>query len=197
MPNDPRFLSVSVADALEALTYGINPVTGSSIDTTRTSDVRTVDPAGMATQTIGNYISATARVAQGGTFSKIRFCVGGSLTAITEIVLGVHSSDGTVKLAETTNLIGLGGITTPATNTLIDNIPLLAPVTLNSGQIVNIGIGGAGTTMSVMGFSLAVAGVGVFGTPQRTRTTTWTTGAAPTTLTAGGYQRIPWIELIP
>jgi hypothetical protein len=170
----------------------------------RTSDVSTLlsGPDGIATQTPTSsfVIGAVALCLTAGTYTKIRFHVGGTLTAVTDVRLMVATS-ARGKLAETDNLITVpppaGAL---AINTLADNIPLLSSVTLTRDQVVYLGIGAVGTTFTFMGVSDASTAASVLAPPggvQRATATAWAGGTMPATMSTAGSSRVPWIELIP
>jgi hypothetical protein len=170
----------------------------------RSSDVSTLigGPDGISTQTPSSSFvtGAVALTLKAGTYTKIRFAVGSTLTAVTDVRLGVYSS-ARAKLAETDNLIAVpppGGAL--AVNALQDNIPLLSSVTLTYDQVVYLAIGGVGTTFTFMGLSDAATAISVLAPPggiQRNTSTAWAGGTMPSSLATAGGSRIPWIELIP
>jgi hypothetical protein len=167
----------------------------------RSSDVSTMVAGadGIATQTptAGALTGAVALVLKAGTYTKIRFATGGTITAITDVRLGVYSS-ARAKLAETDNLLNIP--LTITANTLYDNIPLLSSVTLTYDQVVYLAVGNVGTTFTFLGQSDALSGISTLAPPggvQRVVQSTWAGGTLPSTIATAGSSRVPWIELIP
>lgn len=148
------------------------------------------------TVTVGEALGTAAVCKLAGTYTKMRFCVGATFTSITDLRLAVHDISG-VKLGETDNLIGLGGITTPAANAYITDIPLLVGVALATGDEVMLTIAAVGTTMTALGQTFGNASIGSAGAHRRTRRVSWAGGVVIPNLGTSTASAFPWIELIP
>lgn len=165
----------------------------------RSSDVSTVPSRrGLATTALtgGELVSALAICVAGGTFTKLRFHLGTPFTAVTDLRLGVHNVSA-VKIGETANLIGLGGITTPAASTYIADIPLLASVTLATGDAVYLGAAFIGTTCHAYSASFGASSIAALGPHRRTRRASWAGGTVLPNLGTSTTGVCPWIELVP
>lgn len=164
----------------------------------QSSNVSTIpERRGLATTTLtaGEALGVAAACRATGTYTKIRFHIGTTFTAVTDLRLAVHDIAG-VKLGETANLIGLGGITTPAASADMDNIPLLAGVALTLGDEVMLTIAYVGTALSAYAQSMGTGAISSKGAHRRTRRATFVTGAVPN-LGTSTSSVLPWVELIP
>jgi hypothetical protein len=139
--------------------------------------------------TSGTVYGILAYAKTAGSFTKIRFMTGTTVTAVTEVRLGVYNS-ANVLLAETANLSGT--VTTGAT--LYDNLALGSTVVTTVGQQLYLAIAYTGTTLNVRGSAI---GAGMSGlAPVLAKTTAYAGGGLPG-LGSSATGNVVWIELVP
>ncbi len=158
----------------------------------RSSNVSTLNrllAASNLALTTGTVYGVLAYAKTAGSFTKIRMATGTTVTAVTEVRLGIYNSSN-VLLASTANLSGT--ITTGST--LYDNLALDTTVTTTVGQQLYLAIAYTGTTLNVRGTALSSAVSGL--TPVLAKTTAYAGGALPS-LGSSATGNVVWIELVP
>lgn len=137
----------------------------------------------------GTVYGVLAYAKTAGTFTRIRFCTGTTVTALTEVRLGVYNASN-VLLASTANV----SATVSAASTLYDDIPLDTPVTTTVGQQLYLALAYTGTALNTRGTVVTGGMAGL--APQLVKTTAYSGGVLPA-LGSGVSSNLIWIELVP
>lgn len=176
---------------------------GEDLALRKSSDVSTMSRLlGLATsQTLstGGVYIARAVCKAAGTYTKIRFMTGTTTpSGLTALKLGVWADvSGSNYNSQGVDTADLSSVVTAAT-TLYDNIALGgAGVTLTLGQVVYLGLGWAGTTLSARGVSVGTGAAAKLSPVLSAFISGYTTGALPTVTTSGSTGSVLWMELIP
>ena len=144
--------------------------------------------------TSGTVFGVRARCLVGGTYSKVRFSTSTTAPAgLTDVRVGVYSSDGSTKLAESANVVA----TVTAGSTKYE-IALGSSIVLNTGDIVFLALGVIGTTPPTLRGQSIQSNITAL-TPVMSRSVSgWTTGnVLPASLSTAGTTIVFWAELIP
>jgi hypothetical protein len=158
----------------------------------RSSDVSTLSrmlSTSNLALTTGTVYGVLAYAKTAGTFTRIRFMTGTTVTAVTEVRLGVYNS-ANLLLSSTANL----SATVTTGSTLYDNLLLDTAVTTTVGQLLYLAVAYTGTTLNVRGAAVGSPLAGL--APVLAKTTAYAGGALPS-LGSSATGNVAWIELVP
>lgn len=157
---------------------------------------------GTALHGVGNFRATRLLVRQGGTFSKVRWCIlGGTATGLTDWRIAVwrQPSDGGALLAESGNLVPTLGSASPG-GVVLHETAMLAPFVVVRGDVLYVGhgvVGGSGSHNLVsLNYS---AGMNAFAerAPQIAYGRAWSGGAVPSLASTFTTGSTIWAELLP